>query len=288
MKFAKAELGGSKSRPYAFSMKSWMVFAALGLGIVSVAGAADRILVEASLPFDMTKDAICFKNGDPGLAKTGIPILGRLGMNTGVCQGIAGISAAFRENVEFVPAAPPAPANEIDTLVDRAVRANREQSREKITITGYSSLVDLCNANRMKFLRKSVWMNLDILVADILEHYPQFRLLKKNPISKHPNSEQLRHELADHLADALSELREGHYPLILYFSHVVTARAYREVQAEDGSRRIELEVYDSNHLEATRVLTFKRAADGLPATSNWMIWTLHTHPVGGLDINALR
>ena len=56
-------------------------------------------------PFDFSVDTLCFENSDPDLAKAD-PILGKLGVKKGVCQGIAGLSAAFYEHVVFDPTAP--------------------------------------------------------------------------------------------------------------------------------------------------------------------------------------
>lgn len=249
-----------------------------GKAIVTVFGIVLGIsaahATEIVLPFDMTKDALCFKNGDPDLAKTGIPILGSLGVNKGVCQGMAGIAAAFRENVEFVPAADVDSAKSVARSLDRAVAANRAGSRRKIEIRGYASLFDLCRANRMAFLKKAIWVNADIGVKDIfLAHYGAFQRLKKDPIGSKSDALSLRRQLRDHLADAVAELREGKYPLLLYYSHVVLVRGYRDVAGASG-RRVDLEVYDSNHPEALRTISVAIAADGLPAGENPMYWVL--------------
>lgn len=229
---------------------------------------------EVVLPFDLTKDALCFRNGDPDLAKTGVPILGSLGARKGVCQGIAGIAAAFRENVEFVPNADRDSPTAVSRRLDRAIAANRAGSRGKIAIRGYASLFDLCRANRMTFLRKSIWVNAEIGVSEIfLPHYGAFLRLKKDPIGSKSDALSLRRELRDHLADARAELREGKYPLLLYYSHVVLVRGYRDI-AEASGKRIDLEVYDSNHPEALRTISVPIAADGLPSGENPMYWVL--------------
>lgn len=258
-----------------------MMRIALGLkmAVVTVFGIAFGIsaarATEIVLPFDMAKDALCFKNGDPELAKTGIPILGSLGANKGVCQGMAGIAAAFRENVEFLPGAEPDSPKAVARSLDRAVSANRAGSRKKIEIRGYASVFDLCRANRIAFLRKAIWVNADIGVKDIfLAHYGAFQRLKKDPIGSKSDALSLRRQLRDHLADAVSELREGKYPLLLYFSHVVLVRGYRDVAEASGRRRVDLEVYDSNHPEALRTISIPIAADGLPGGESPMYWVL--------------
>ncbi len=245
-----------------------------GLAIVLALGISEAGATEVVLPFEMSKDALCFRNGDPDLAKTGVPILGALGAEKGVCQGMAGIAAAFRENVEFVPAADVDSAYVVARNLDRAVSAYRAGSRRKIEIRGYRSLMDVCRANRMAFLKKAIWVNADIGVTDIFfPHYGAFQRLKKDPIGSKSDALSLRRQLRDYLADAVSELREGHYPLLLYFSHVVLVRGYRDVTGPSG-RRIDLEVYDSNHPEALRTISVAIAADGLPAGENPMFWIL--------------
>jgi hypothetical protein len=250
-----------------------MFLALLGL-VAASAGAAERSRIDVELPFEMSKDALCFKNGDPDLAKTGIPVLGKLGVKKGVCQGIAAISGALRENAEFVPNAPADAPSEIERKLASAVAANREGSRAKIQIMGFSSVEALCQANRMAFLKKAVWLNSEIIVSDILPVYLQFSRLKKAPIETQKNPEALRRQLADTLAQTLAELREGRYPLLMFFSHVVLVRGYHDVLDEDGSRRIDLEVYDSNRMEALRTIPVTMAADGLPSGKNPMYWVL--------------
>lgn len=256
-----------------FRLFAGLVFASF---IGSAHAGSDRVLVDVSLPFDLSTDALCFKNGDPDLAKTGIPILGSLGVKKGVCQGIAGISAAFRENAEFFPNAPADSAASVARKMTRTLRAKRVGSRERISFRGHSSLAALCRANRMAFLKKSVWLNTDIAVKDIVPIYGSFSRLKKTPLRNFRDPEALRRQLAANLAEALSELREGRYPLLLYFSHVVLVRGYTDSVAADGSRRIELGIYDSNHPDALRTISLPISPDGLPSAENSMIWIL-TH-----------
>ena len=228
------------------------------------------------LPFDIQTDALCFKNSEPDLAKTGIPVFGYVGMKKGVCQGIAGISAAFRENVEFEPAAVPESASTAVRLINLAVRMNREHRRAKVTVHGYRDLMDFCRANRMAFLRKSIEMNAKIGLSDIVfPHLLQFERLKKTPIGSQKHPEALRRQLAETLATAQSELREGRYPLLLYFSHVVLLRGLHEVKDASGARQIDLEIYDSNHPESLQTVSVTLAADGLPDGANRMYWVLH-------------
>lgn len=246
------------------------LFALLALS----ANAADRVLSETTLPFEMGKDALCFRNADPDLAKTGIPVLGSLGVKKGVCQGMAGIARAFRENVEFLSKGDADSPAEVARLLDRAVRANRAGSREKIQVRGFGSLAALCAANRMAFLKKAVWLNSEIAVSDILPRYLAFNRLKDRALGTQPNPEALRRQLGIALTDARDALREGRYPLVLFYSHVVLAWAHSELQDAQGARRIELTVYDSNRPEGLRTLSYPLASDGLPTASNSMIWVL--------------
>lgn len=243
--------------------------------VFGVSMSIDSSLAASSveLPFRIEGDAVCFRNGDPDLGKTGIPILGNLGVKKGVCQGIASISAAFRENAEFVPSADRDSAPNSQRTIASILNAHANRKAVKFMIPGFDSLGSFCRAHRMDFLRNSVWENTSISISRILPYYPEFIRVKKQPIKFQRDSFRLRKKLGAALAQVHSELTAGKYPLLLYFSHVVMVRGYREIAGESGTQ-VELEVYDSNHLETLRKITVQLDSDGFPSGENPMYWVV--------------
>lgn len=217
-------------------------------------------------PFDFSADTLCFENSDPDLAKAD-PILGKLGVKKGVCQGIAGLSAAFYEHVVFDPTAPKELDGErkVESFIrDLRTRYRFGPSDSKVRVGGYADLKSFCADYRMVFLRQSARFNAEIAISDILPVYPSFLAHK----SKSIKSSRDQDRLARFIRSVNKTLEEGRLPLILVYSHVV---AVLSSQTRTGAT--DLLVYDSNH-KAPRTWTIALDPDGRPSLGNRMHWEI--------------
>ncbi len=163
--------------------------------------------------FLMGRDDLCFLNKDPDLAQFGI--WGEIGAREGVCQGMASISKIFFENVQFKPNSPKSSDNKQRLL--QALRSYRIRPAQKIVITGYDGLYDLCSDYRNTFLQYSIELNRDIAIKDIAPLYPEFNWIQDQPIWNEAQRERL-HEAVQR---QLGHLARGTFPLILVYSHVM-------------------------------------------------------------------
>lgn len=212
-------------------------------------------------------DALCFQNSDPELSRVGVPILGSLGVKEGVCQGMAGVTAAFLENARFDASVPVVLSDEevrgfIEQLVQRHQRGT-SGANAMMVIPGARGLRDFCSQHRREFMRASILYNADIATHEILPLLPELYALKRGPLRNLNDQLRLRVELAA----IATHLREGRYPLMLYFKHVVMVTGVREHEG-----RVELSAYDSNHPDEVVKYFVEFDADGLPAISNFMFW----------------
>jgi hypothetical protein len=215
---------------------------------------------EIRLPFAMGEDDLCFLNSDPDLGRVD-PVLGRLGVKEGVCQGIAAISGALLRNAEFRPGTPP-DARAASRLLDRAVASYLSGSETRVVIEGHANARELCRAHRDGFLRKSIYVNADLATREILLRVPELFRRKKSGVSS-PSDRKL---LLRRLHELRDELAGGRPALMLLWKHVVLVFAYRE---EPGSTV--LTAYDSNS-EKEREFEIEIASDGLPAAGQPMVW----------------
>lgn len=220
------------------------------------------------LPFHPEADALCFRNADPDLAKVGIPILGKFGVNEGVCQGIAGVTAAFLENAQFEPSMQFLESSE--KIIHQLVESHRRGLRVKTIVPGSKNIREFCDKNKREFMREAILYNADLATRKILPHISLLFTLKKNHL-RGPEDQSM---LMNHLRSLEETLLNGRYPLMLYFKHVVMVTSFKEKISDSGERWIELETYDSNLPEAMVVHLFKLNLDGLPALANYMVWNI--------------
>ena len=222
------------------------------------------------LPYHPETDALCFKNADPELANAGVPILGKLGVEQGVCQGIAGVTAAFLENATFVPELPSTGnQQEVRTLIQKLVSLHQSGERSLTLITGSKNIKEFCGKNKKEVMRAAILYNAEIAADEILPLLPQLFTLKKKSLRGPGDQEQLLHELRS----IETTLQNGRYPLMLYFKHVVMVTAFNEVFSSFG-REIHLTVYDSNHPDEIVTHVYPLEMNGLPMQSNYMVWNL--------------
>lgn len=210
--------------------------------------------------FQMGQHDLCFLNKDPDLAKFGF--WGELGAREGVCQGIAGLSKIFRENVVFRPNL----AKESSNIhrVFQAFKTYRTRPAEKIVIKGYTGLNELCRDYRDVFLRQSIILNRDIAVYDILPLYPEFRFYKDSPIFS--IFQQL--QIDQTIRRQVQLLKSGRYPMILIYSHVMLV-----VDIKWAFGAYFYTYYDSNHRDLqTWIISY--GDDGLPLLGQRMLWDI--------------
>lgn len=225
---------------------------------------------EVAIPFEMSGDSLCFENKDERLRQYGP--LGRLGAKRGVCQGIAGISAAFFEQGVFDPSLPKPTENEARALIDRFVHRHSGGCSVRETVPGFANLKDFCSAYPGVFLRKAIAYNTSIAAREIVPHLPLFYTIKREPI-RTERQRRLLHETVESLR---TKVREGKSPLVLVYSHVMNV-----VSVADRGPEVAITYYDSNDLSGFRSLTVQYAADGLPALgANRMLWDITPERAG--------
>lgn len=251
-----------------------VIFAFLFCSLIFVGSTEANTQTEVSIDFNVAENSLCFQNKDPRLGDHGA--LGRYGVKEGVCQGMAGIAAAFIENVKFNPNASKLSPVDTKTLINQIVRLHTGNCKVTRVIPGYANLQEFCKANVELFLKKSIANNADIAVREIAVHLPQFLRLKRKPISTAREQQQL---LAT-LQGFWKKLEAGKSPLMLVYSHVVNLTAISNELLADGRTRIVLKYYDSNNNADiySREITLGR--DGLPELTNSMVWDVTPERAG--------
>ena len=213
--------------------------------------------------FSLERDGLCFKNADPELRRFGP--LGRLGSTEGVCQGMSGLVSAFHEHAIFRPLKSKMIYNEALNAVNelRRYHSGGCSLKKKIEISGFAHLNEFCQAHKDLFMESSIDYNADIAIREIAWNLDQFLILKNAPIvslkgrrSLHSKIESLREQLA-----------KGHWPLLLYYRHVVTVHS--AIKTED---KVVFEIYDSNLRTVEFVINYD--IDGLPLSGQKMIWDI--------------
>ena len=229
------------------------------------------VYANIELPYHPETDALCFKNGDPELAYAGVPILGELGVKQGICQGMAGVTAAVLENAEFEPAREaPNTGKAVHQLVQSFLENHRHDIQKRVVIGGFKNLREFCEKNKMEVMRAAILYNAEIATKKILPHLPTFLTLKKCPLRGVLDQEFLLTQLR-----SIEEtLKQGHYPLMMYYSHVVMVTGFSETILDSGERLVEISTYDSNHPEVVVADVFLLGMDGLPDLGNFMVWKL--------------
>lgn len=220
---------------------------------------------EIRLPFSMGEDDLCFLNSDPDLARVD-PVLGRLGVKEGVCQGIAAISGALLRNVEFRAGSRPTEA-EGARLLSRAVSSYLANRTSRVVVEGYRNAREFCAAHRDAFLRKSIYANADIAAREILVRVPELFSRKKSGVETLAD----RKRLLGRMQELREELRSGRPALMLLWKHVVLIYGYRETPDE-----VVLSAYDSNS-ELEREFRIALDSEGLPVSGQPMIWDITPH-----------
>lgn len=216
--------------------------------------------------FNFDVDGLCFKNGTEELREFGP--LGRLGDKKGVCQGMSGIVSGFHESAIFNPAIDQLSESEAFQAIEEVVEKHSSGCKgARVIIGGYSNLQEFCRDFKKLFLSKSIKYNTDIALREIVPHYMEFQRVKKEPVT---NVEGLKkiHEAVESIKKKLSE---GRWPLMLYFSHVVSVHSVQEVVVDGKLQKVIFGIYDSNF--ATTIQYEVPYVGELPAPQK-MIWEI--------------
>ncbi|MCC7441473.1 MAG: hypothetical protein IT285_07560 [Bdellovibrionales bacterium] len=253
------------------NLVSFVIFAGVFASTV-----AEAMPPPVAVPLNLDTDALCFYNHDPALEEFGP--LGMLGAARGVCQGMAGVSAAFALHATFVPNTSNSMGRrEARELIQKVLDRHKGRCRlEPITIPGYANLAELCRDFESELMRASIGYNANIFLREVARRLPRFLALKAGPL----RTREDREALLGVLRSAHTRLSKGELPLIMYYSHVVLARRMEYVG--DGQGRIlkaRLEVYDSNRAASNQGwmlhaywIDIPFSSDGLPSLSGRMYW----------------
>jgi hypothetical protein len=222
----------------------------------------------AGAHFNFATDGLCFRNGTEELREFGP--LGRLGDEKGVCQGMSGIVSGFHEQANFQAASARLTESEtFHALEDIVRRHSAGCSREKIVIRGYSNLQELCRDHKRIFLSKSIAYNADIAIKEIAPLYLEFQSFKAKPV----NTSSGRKKIHRAIEAIRKKLALGRWPLMLYFSHVVSVVALKDEFTHGKLSKVTMEIYDSNY-QASLKYEIPYDLDDLPAMGQKMIWEI--------------
>lgn len=220
-------------------------------------------------------EGLCFLNSTPELANVGIPILGKLGVKKGVCQGMASIVSAFSERVQFAAHAKPASAEQVTEQLKQLMKDYRHGCSVRtgqvkpMIFTGASSVQELCNQNRELFLKQSILNNAYLASREIAAVLPDFLYHRDRPMT----SLEDRTAMAITLASLSSQLAEGKKPLLLVYSHV---RSVMKIESRANAAN-EIEVilwnYDPNYTDLQPYF-IRIGKDGLPTSGQPKFWNI--------------
>jgi hypothetical protein len=212
--------------------------------------------------FSMNKDGLCFTNGTPELRRFGP--MGELGSKKGICQGMSGIVSAFHEHASFQPTKTKMTYNEaMDAISElRRYHSGGCKLKKKVQITGYSNLFDFCKAHKNLLMANAIDYNTDIAVREISWNLEEFLILQDAPIKTNLGRLNL-HAKVESLRE---DLKQGRWPLLLYYSHVVAVHSVTKT-----SDKVVFEIYDSNYSTSIEY-TVAYSSDGLPKSGQKMIW----------------
>ncbi len=225
-----------------------------------------------SRAFTMAKDALCFKNATQVIEDYGPLGLGTLGKKEGICQGIAGVTAAFVENAVFSPSNKKLSADENADLIERAIQLHSGGCKKRFTVPGYKNMQEFCSANLSEIVFQATMYNADIATYEIgTYNLTSFLFYQDNLLTSHG----ARVLLHNNILSLKERLEEGRAPLMLVYKHVTMVTGLR-YKIENGKLSyIAIDHYDSNHPEKLSVHYILYGTDGLPKTGkNRMLWDI--------------
>lgn len=213
-------------------------------------------------------DGLCFQNGTEELREFGP--LGRLGDKKGVCQGMSGIVSAFHEGAVFNPSLQKLSESEAYNAIQDVVQKHTGGCRSsKVIIGGYANLQDFCKDHKKLFLSKAIAYNTDIAIREIAPQYLEFNRYKKEPV----NTKAGRKKIHEAVLSLKQKLEQGRWPLMLYFSHVVSVFSVKEIFENGKLSKVIFAIYDSNYATSIQY-EVNYDLDDLPAFGQKMIWEI--------------
>ena len=217
--------------------------------------------------FDATKDSLCFTNMNSELRRFGP--MGELGHKKGVCQGMSGLVSAFHEHAKFVPHKSKMTYNEAQAAIAelRRYHSGGCSLKKKVQIKGFSNLNDFCKAHKDLFMGNAIDYNADIAVREISWKLDEFLFLQDGPI----NSKLNRIKMHSNVESLRERLSQGRWPLMLYYSHVVTVHSAAMFYKGGKRSKVVFGLYDSNY---SRSISYevRYGTDGLPEKGQKMVW----------------
>ena len=234
-----------------------------------------------STTFDASMDSLCFDNKDFDSSMGYNPfgrVLGLIANTEGACQGMVGVAAAVKMNVEFRPNEEKLSTGKIKKVLKRAVKLYHQSCGEKVVLPGYSSLKKLCEEHLGTLKKRSVYYNLELARKEILPLWKTFFV--KNTL-KEP--EKRTEHLLSELKSIYENLKKGRYPLMLIRSHVTLVTNFKVKRDSEGYiTHVIIRHYDPNVIMSTNQELYKRAykfnRDGSRIKGR-LIWDITPTPI---------
>ena len=267
-------------------MYKFLVFASLlHLTSISLAKNIDtrELFKEGNITttFDASMDSLCFDNKDFDSSMGYNPfgkVLGLIANTEGACQGMVGVSAAVKMNVEFRPDEEKLSTRKVNKILKKAVKLYHQNCSRKVVLPGFSSLKTLCEEHLGTLKKRSVYYNLELARKEILPRWNTFFIKRtlKDPVKK------TDHLLAE-LKSIYKNLKEGRYPLMLIRSHVTLVTKFRVIRDSEGFiTDVIIRHYDPNMIMSTNRDLYKRVykfnRDG-SIVNGRLIWDITPTPI---------
>ena len=217
--------------------------------------------------FNFNTDTLCFKNSDDDLSEAHF-LLGKFGEETGVCQGMSGIVAAFQENVIFRKSRDKNYSYITRLKIDKAISLHSGGCKKKISINGYANLKELCRAYRMFFLNRATSYNASIAINEISFNTPELFTYQDHPLYERYEIKRLKEELQSIIDIKYAKKRN---PLILFYKHVTMVHKITKLKRKKGGYTLKLYTYDPND-SSEKVKSYDIDKNGTPVKGQQMIW----------------
>ena len=165
-----------------------------------------RIMGE--VPFNLEENSLCFGSTDFSDIDG---VVARYGEAGGACHGFSEIVAAFTNCAEFENTGIRRPLPFLEHQIENILSANITGCTRRVTVTGYSSLNDLCNRNKTYFKELVLSENSRLFFGN---SWRQGRRISRMRSRDNLSLEQNNYET---LQRAIRSLRNHHAPII--FEH---------------------------------------------------------------------
>lgn len=207
---------------------------------------APGLLSNTILGFKVEADTLCFQNASPIIEELGPRPFGRVGSREGICQGMAGVSAAFFQHAQFEPTQTKRlTQREARRRVHQLIRLHKNNcpTNRKVKFPGYTNLKSFCKDYTNVLVDRATLYNFGLVMREVFKDLPQFLIQKNIPITRRRHQRQLNRTLES----IHQSIESGEPALLLYHSHVVMVYGF-EVHKNSNGRpdSVNLLIYDSN------------------------------------------